>query len=107
MWDSIAEHVTQCDGGRVPATGRGCREKFELLCKEAKAKQQSASERSGDSESWNPVDQMLFECNDEIAAYIAASACEGDRGERGSREDTEANRAEGGNHADAQSGTVT
>lgn len=73
MWDSIAEHVTQRDGGRVPATGRGCREKFELLCKEAKAKQQSASERSGDSESWNPVDQMLFECNDEIAAYIAAS----------------------------------
>jgi len=76
MWDSIADAVTarlRAVGGTVTATGRSCREKFEALCREAKVKQQSASQRSGDSESWDELEQLLFECNDEQAAHAASS----------------------------------
>ena len=72
-WDTIAHAVTARFGGRAKALGRGCREKFEALCREAKAKQESASQRSGDSESWDELDQLLFQCNDEQATYAATA----------------------------------
>ena len=47
QWDGIADEVSRRAAGRVNTTGRGCREKFEALCREAKARQQTASQRSG------------------------------------------------------------
>ena len=73
QWDGIADEVSRRAAGRVNTTGRGCREKFEALCREAKARQQSASQRSGDEESWTDVDKMLFDCNDEAASWAAAA----------------------------------
>ena len=88
MWEAIADAVSIRAGGRVTATGRSCREKFEALCSQAKAKQQSASQRSGDSESWDESDQLLFDCNDEQAAYAATSKESKEREEKATAERT-------------------
>ena len=74
IWNEIAAKVAAKEESKgVTVTGRACREKFDKLCAEAKVKHKTASSRSGDAENWDPIDQLLFECNELSEEYTAVT----------------------------------
>jgi hypothetical protein len=65
-WDEIAVLINTAEGknGNPLAVGRSCREKFNDLILNQQNKMKSATSRSGQAESWEGIDKMLYECSE-------------------------------------------
>jgi hypothetical protein len=69
-WLAIAALINDCAAaGGVKTSHRSCREKYDALCKAALLKRRTAESRSGDAESWEEIDELLYECTDATAEY--------------------------------------